>query len=183
MWPSAILKWPESLPCFRWRCLLPWSHCLGAHPMTPSAWRLLASWSLNFRSWRSGARGMSGLPQGSMTCSLGHHPIGPDWPIIWTRPSDSLGQSWLHGGRQLLSWRLCGLWLHEFQTWCWTTLMGRPLCQHLSLQWWSCLRAVSMPQLLTDSVGGPVLHWLPPCHISQSRNLSWSCLGPNTMWT
>jgi hypothetical protein len=39
------------------------------------------------------------------TCSLGHHPVGPDWPTVWMRSSNSLGQSRLHSGRQMLSWR------------------------------------------------------------------------------
>jgi hypothetical protein len=38
--PSATLRWPESLSCIGRRCLLSWSRCLGARPMTTSAWRL-----------------------------------------------------------------------------------------------------------------------------------------------
>jgi hypothetical protein len=36
--PSAILKSSKSLSCFRRRWLLSWSRCLGARPVTPSAW-------------------------------------------------------------------------------------------------------------------------------------------------
>jgi hypothetical protein len=116
MRPSTILKWPESFPRFRRRCLLPRSRCLGAHPMTPSTWRFWASRLPNSRSWRSGAHGLSGLLRGSTTYSLGQHPIGPTWPIVWMRPLDNLRQSWLHGGRRMLSWRIYGLQMCKFRT-------------------------------------------------------------------
>jgi hypothetical protein len=103
-----------------------------------------------------------------MTCSLDRHPVGPDWPIIWTRPLDSLELSWLHGGRQMQSWRLCGLRLHEFGTWCWAAPMGCLLWQHLCPWQRGCSKAGLMLQLLTGSVGGPILRLLPPCRISQS---------------
>jgi hypothetical protein len=73
-----------------------WSQRFGSHPMRSSTWRLWVSYLLNSRSWRSGAHGLSSLSRGCATCSLGHHPVWPDWPIIWTRPPDSLGRSWLH---------------------------------------------------------------------------------------
>jgi hypothetical protein len=76
--------------------------------------------------------------------------------------------------RQMQSWRLCGLRLREFETWCWAAPMGHLLWQ------WSCSKARSMLQLLTGSVGGLVLHWLPPCHISWSLRQSWRCSGLGT---
>jgi hypothetical protein len=167
MRPSAILKWLESFPRFRWWCLLRRSRRLGAHPMTPSMWRFWVSMSSNSRSWRSDACGLDGLPRGFATYSLGHHPILLDWPMVWMRPSDSLGRSWLHGGRWMLSWRLCGLRLHEFGT-CWTVPMCHLLRQHLCPRRWSCLMAGSMLRPLMRSVGSPVLRWLPLCCISQS---------------
>jgi hypothetical protein len=101
--PSTILKWRKSLPCFGLQCLLSWSRCLGAHPMTPSTWRLWVIWLPNFRSWRSGARGLSGLPRGSVAGSLGYHPVSLDWLIIRMRPPNSLGWSWLQGGKRMPS--------------------------------------------------------------------------------
>jgi hypothetical protein len=41
--------------------------------------------------------------EGSMTCSLGCHLVEPNWPIVWMRLLDSLGWSWLHSGRRMLS--------------------------------------------------------------------------------
>jgi hypothetical protein len=41
--------------------------------------------------------------------------------------------------------------------------MDRLLWQHLCPQWSSCSRARSIPCLLTGSVEGPILCWLPPC--------------------
>jgi hypothetical protein len=95
----TCLKWSESLPRFVWWFLLPRSRCLGAHPATPFAWRLWASWLQNSKKWRNNSHGLSGLSRGSMSCSLGHHLIGPDWPMVWTRPLDILEQRWLYGRR------------------------------------------------------------------------------------
>jgi hypothetical protein len=36
---STKLKWPENLPHFKWWCLLPRSHCLGACLAAPFMWR------------------------------------------------------------------------------------------------------------------------------------------------
>jgi hypothetical protein len=76
---------------------------VGAHLMRPSGGMLCASWLPNSKGWRSGAHGLSGVTQGSATCSLDRHPVRPNWPFIWMRLSDSLGQSRMHGGRQTLN--------------------------------------------------------------------------------
>jgi hypothetical protein len=59
------------------------------------------SWPPNSKRWRIGARGLSGLPQGSATCYVGYQQVGPNWPIIWMRPSNSLEWSWLHDRRRM----------------------------------------------------------------------------------
>jgi hypothetical protein len=138
---------------------------LSAHPTRSFMWKLWVSWPLNSRGWRSSARGLSGLPRGFATCPLGHHPVGFDWPIVWMRPPDSLGQSWLHGERRTMSRRPCGLWLRELGTSSWTMLMIHLLWQHHRPWRRRYSRARSTPQPLTGSAGAPGLRWLPPCHI------------------
>jgi hypothetical protein len=45
-------------------------------------------------AWSRRTHILSGLPRGSVTCSLGHHPVGPDWAIVWMSLPDSLGRRW-----------------------------------------------------------------------------------------
>jgi hypothetical protein len=96
---------------------------------------------------------------------LGPPPGRVRLPTVWTRSPDNLGQSWLHSGRRTLSRRPYGLRLREFRTWCWTTSTGHLLWQRDCPRWGSFSRAGSMLRLLSGSIGGPGLRWLPSCHI------------------
>jgi hypothetical protein len=100
---------------------------LGRSPDDTSRVEVVVSWLSNSRRSRIGVHSLSGLPQGSVTCSLGHHLVRPDWSIISMRSPNSLEWSCLPGGRWMQSWRLCRLRLHEFGTWCLAAQMGHLL--------------------------------------------------------
>jgi hypothetical protein len=119
-------------------------------------------------AWSRRTHVLSGLPRGSVTCSLGHHPVGPDWAIVWTSLPDSLGRRWQH--TREVDAELDALRTSAMRVW---DLVLDSIDGSSSLAA-SVSGAVDLLEGRFDAMAangvrwGPILCWMPSCHISWS---------------
>jgi hypothetical protein len=98
--PSATLRWPSSLPRYRWQCLLPHISCSGARAAETFWVEVVDELVAEFRKKEDRWLHLEKPDVRVCDLILGPPSIGLGWPTGWRTPPGGSGRNMPHDRKQ-----------------------------------------------------------------------------------